>query len=42
VDFIQRASINGLARTGDWIYYLDHHNRFVHFHPSGWLPQDEL
>jgi hypothetical protein len=41
VDFIQRATVNGHAHTGDWIYYLDRHNGFVHFHPSGWLPQDE-
>jgi hypothetical protein len=41
IDFIQRATVNGHAQTGDWIYYLDQHNRFVHFHPSGWLPQDQ-
>src|SRR5436309_14079834 len=41
VDLIQRATVNGHAQTGDWIYYLDRQNRFVHFHPSGWLPQDE-
>lgn len=41
VEFIQRARIQGQLQTGDWIYDLDGKNRFVSFHPRGWLPQAE-
>lgn len=40
VDFIQRARFDGHVQTGDWVYYLDNHNRFQRFRPHGWLPQD--
>jgi hypothetical protein len=41
VVFIQRGTVNRHAQTGKWIFDLDRHDRFVHFFPSGWLPQDE-